>query len=232
MSISVGAGISLGPGITLTSLPDLTAGQILNLDAGDPASYSGTGTTWLDISGAGNNTSLIGFTPWISAGSASYFTFNIGQGYAQGGYILPNTTYTKVAIFRIFGSFLNLISGDNLNQHAFWGAGTQYLQAGHNGAWSTIQSPLPTPVGQWVFGAVSFSYLTGWQLYLNGFLVSTNPDNTQFLANPAQIQVGAYDGNNNNLNGDMAVSLIYDRVLSDSEITALYHSYKSRFGLP
>lgn len=35
-------------------------GLLLNLDAGKTASYSGTGTTWNDISGNGNNGTLNG----------------------------------------------------------------------------------------------------------------------------------------------------------------------------
>lgn len=218
-------------GGTYRTLGLVTNGLTMWLDAGDPASYPGSGSIWADLSGSGNDATLIGSTPWTSAGNLSYFTFNLGMGYAQGGSILPNTTYTKVVIFQVAGNFLNLISGDNSNPHAFWGAGTQFLQAGHNGAWSTIVSPVPTPLGQWVFGAVSFSSTTGWRLYLDGILVATNPDTTQFSANPAQVQIGAYDGSNN-LMGDIAVGLIYDRVLTDGEITALYSSYSSRFGLP
>lgn len=231
MTTTIGPGIVLGPGVSVTSEPGvITAGLITQLDAGDSASYPGTGSTWFDISGANNDTTLTGTTSWTSAGNLSYFTFNTGVSYAQGGYILPNTTYTKVAIFRVAGGYVNLISGDNGSQHAFWGAGTSYLQAGHNGNWSTIVSANPTPTSQWVFGAVSFSSVNGWRLYLNTDTVVTNADTTQFATNPGQIQIGAYDGNNNNLNGDMAVALIYNRVLSDSEITALYTFYDSRFG--
>lgn len=206
----------------------VTAGLIMDLDAGDPASYPGISPIWADLSGSGNDAILTGSTPWTSAGNLSYFTFNLGVGYAQGGSILPNNTYTKVVIFQVAGNFLNLISGDASNQHAFWGAGTEFLHAGHNGAWSTIVSPVPTPLGQWVFGAVSFSSADGWRLYLNNSLVATNPDTTQFSANPGQVQIGAYDSSNN-LMGDVAVARAYNRVLSDSEVATLFNYYNSRF---
>lgn len=231
MSVTVGPGWSIGPGWSVGNQQSIvTNGLIMWLDAGDLASYPGTGTAWFDLSGNGNNTNLVGSTPWTNAGSLSRFTFNNGVGYAQGGSILPNTTYTKVAIFQVAGAFINLISGNGSNQHAFWGAGTPYLQAGHNGAWSTIVSPVPTPTNQWVFGAVSFSSADGWRLYLNNSLVATNGNNVQFSANPAVVQIGAFDGNGNNLNGDMAVALVYDRVLSDGEIATLFSYYNSRFG--
>ena len=37
----------------------VTDGLIFNLDAGNPASYSGTGSTWYDLSGNGRNATFI-----------------------------------------------------------------------------------------------------------------------------------------------------------------------------
>jgi len=39
--------------------PIITAGLVLHLDAGNPASYPGSGTTWADLSGNGNNGMLV-----------------------------------------------------------------------------------------------------------------------------------------------------------------------------
>ena len=210
-------------------VPDLvTSGLISNLDAGNASSYPGTGTTWYDLSTAANNASLQGTAPWTSAGSQSYFTFT--SGYANAGYILPNTTYTKIGIFRYAGGYFgNLSSGGSADLHAFWGADTQYLQSGHNGAWYTVVSPISTPANQWVFGAVSFSNTTGWRLYLNNHSVVTNPSTDQFTANPALLNVGAFD-TANNLGGDVAVSLVYNRVLTDAEIAQNFAHYQARFG--
>jgi hypothetical protein len=123
------------------------------------------------------------------------------------------------------------MSGDGSNQHAFWGAATQYLNSGHNGNWSTVVSTNPVPTNQWVFVAVSFSYISGWRLYLNTDTVVTDPSLAQFTANPAVVEVGGYDGNSNNLQGDVAIAQIYNRVLTDGEIAALYSQYQARFGL-
>ena len=37
----------------------VTDGLVLNLDAGDPRSYPSSGTTWTDLSGNGNNGTLV-----------------------------------------------------------------------------------------------------------------------------------------------------------------------------
>ena len=231
MALTIGRGITIGQGITVSPVAGLvTPGLILNLDAGNTASYSGTGTTWYDISGAGNDTTLTGSTPWTSAGAQSYFSFT--NGVAQGGAILPNTTYTKMGIFRYAGGYYgNFISGGGNSAHAFWGADTPYLQSGHNGAWYTVASPVVTPANQWVFGAVSFSNTTGWRLYLNAETPVTNPSTDQFPDNPAVFEIGGFDGNANNLYGDVATAAIYNRVLSDAEIAQNFAYYQARFGL-
>jgi hypothetical protein len=226
MALTIDGGITIEGGISVSNeTPDL----VLSLDASNPSSYSGTGTTWYDLSGLNNNTTLINSPPWTSSGSQSFFTFS--SGVAQGGAILPNTTYTKVGIIRVAGVFGNFISGDSSNQHAFWGFFSQNLQSGHNGNWNTIVSTNPVPTNQWVFVAVSFSYINGWRLYLNTDTVVTDPSTDQFAANPAVIVVGGYDGNGNQLAGDVAIAQIYNRVLTDGEIAALYSQYQARFGL-
>jgi hypothetical protein len=231
--IQIGPGINIGGGISFGTVAVgglVTAGLILNLDAGNAASYSGTGTTWYDISGAGNDTTLSGSTPWTSAGAQSYFTFD--SGIASGGYIVPNTTYTKLGVFRYAGGYYgNFISGGGNSAHAFWGGFTPYLSSGHNGAWTTVVSPVITPANQWVFGAVTFSNVTGWSLYLNNETPVTSPSTDQFPDDPAFFEIGGFDGNANNLYGDVATALIYNRALSDAEIAQNYNYFKTRFSI-
>jgi hypothetical protein len=50
-------------------------GLVVQLDASDYNSYSGTGSTWNDISGNGRNGTLRGSVSWTNAGGASYFDF-------------------------------------------------------------------------------------------------------------------------------------------------------------
>jgi hypothetical protein len=219
----IGAGISLGSGVRVGP-----SELVLSLDASNPASYDGTSGYWNDLSGRGNNTTLQGSTPWTSNDQTSYFTFN--DGLATVDTILSNQAYTKIVVFRYSTSYYgNLISGDDANGHAFWGADTPYLNAGHNGAWYLVTSPVITPVNQWVFGAVTFNTTTGWRLYMNDNAVVTNGDTTPFDANPANLEVGGYSYANY-LGGDIALAQVYNRVLNDSEIAQRYRFFQRRFG--
>jgi len=219
----IGAGISLGSGVRVGF-----GGFVLSVDASNPASYSGSGGSWLDLFPANNNLTLQGDTPWTSNGQSSYFTFNTG--YAQAGSILSNQAYTKIVIFRYSTSYYgNLMSGDDTNGHAFWGADTQYLQSGHNGNWYTVVSPVATPVNQWVFGAVTFDTVSGWHLYMNNNSVVTNPSTDTFDVTPANVEVGGYAGANY-LGGDIALAQVYNRVLNEYEIAQRYAFFQRRFG--
>ena len=44
-----------GGQLVISSSSIVTSGLVLNLDAGNTASYPGSGTTWTDLSGNGNN---------------------------------------------------------------------------------------------------------------------------------------------------------------------------------
>jgi Concanavalin A-like lectin/glucanases superfamily len=230
VSYNIGSGFNIGSGWQFSqSLGVITTGLILYVDAGNTSSYPGSGTTWTDLSAAGNNATLNGSTPFNSSGNTSSLTFV--SGYAATGAILPAAAYTKIAIFKVSGSYYNIISGGvTSSDHAFWGAGTQYLQSGHNGSWSTISSSVTTPLDQWVFGAVSFNTSTGWRLYLNQNSVVTNSNTSTFSPTPAVVEIGAYQ-NGTNLNGQVAATLIYNRVLTDAEVSQTYSYYQSRFSL-
>jgi hypothetical protein len=226
MSVVCEGGVILGPGVVI--VPDISD-QILNLDAGNPSSYPGTGTTWYDISGAGNNATLVDSPTWTDLGSSSYFVW--AGNYADAGYILPNTAYTKVAVFKYTAlTSDNIISGNGSgSQHAFWMASSPYLSSGHNGAWTLIQSTGTVDVDTWYFGAVSFSTSSGWRLYLNNLTPVTNSDTIPFSDTLGQVQIAAFDYGNF-FYGNISVALCYNRVLSDSEISALYNTYQSRYG--
>jgi hypothetical protein len=94
-----------------------------------------------------------------------------------------------------------------------------------------VVSPVLTPVNQWVFGAVSFDTTNGWRLYMNSQSVVTNSGTSTFSPTPAIVELGGFQGAGNYLNGQMAVAMVYNRVLSDAEITQNYNYFKTRFSI-
>jgi hypothetical protein len=90
--------------LSQTSYPDIrngivTNGLVLNLDAGQTASYPGTGTTWTDLSGNGNNGTLVNGPTYSSANSGS-LVFDGTNDFVSTNYTPPNVNYTVSLFFK------------------------------------------------------------------------------------------------------------------------------------
>jgi len=214
--------------------PDIiTDGLRMFLDASNPLSYPGTGTLWLDLSQNAFTGSLINTPTFNGPSRVSSFSFNGTDEYA----VLPAATmptsfnYTKVVWFQLasYSTSNNIFSGGaSIGQHAFWMFTSQYLNAGHNGAWSTVTSTSIIPLNIWTFGAVSFSTTSGWKLYVNGVLEDTDPSTTTFT-DGFGAALGAYiDGNF--LTGSISQAYLYNRALTDAEVIQIYTDTRTRFG--
>lgn len=192
-------------------------------------SYPRSGETIYDVSENSNFVTLNGSPTWNSGPTGGFYyttnkygEFNINT--------LPKSAYTKCAWFYLISFADNIISGDpTLGQHAFWLQSSNKLRAGHNGNWSTVESTTSLSLGTWYFGVVSFSQVSGWKLYLNGTLEDTDVSTTTFSGpDPGLVKIGAYGGSNF-FDGRIPITLIYDRVLTDTEVNNIYLEYASRF---
>ena len=211
----------------------VTNGLVVYLDAANPRSYVGSGTTVFDLSGSGNTSALVNGPTYSSSNSGS-FVFDGLDDYININSlanILSYTTYTKTAYFYVtsFSTANNIVSGGFSGQHAFWLQVSNRLYAGHNGAWSTVTGNTTLSLNTWYFGAVTYSNSTGWKLYLNGIEDGTSANTTTFLGNQ-EILIGSYGGGNN-FTGRISSVQIYNRVLSAAEILQNYNATKKRYGL-
>jgi hypothetical protein len=220
-------GISYNPSI-------VSSGLVLALDASNPKSYPGSGTTWTDLSGNGNNGTLTNGPTYSSAngGSIVFDGSNDCIVVNSNASILSSTAYTKIAWFNTnnLSPYNNIISGGNSGQHAFWLAGGNKLQAGHNGTWNTVISTTTISTNTWYCGAVTFSTTSGWNLYLNGALENTNASTTTFTGN-GEILISAFGTGGNVFSGNISNAQVYNRVLSAAEISQNFNALRSRYGI-
>ena len=201
---------------------------ILHYDAANIKSYTGSGTTWKDISSKGNNGTIYS-SPTFSNDNAGKFNFE-NNDYVDCGNILSQTAYTKSAWFRPESSTGNIISGPA--NHAFWMSNTDdTLSAGHRGAWTTVSYTVPSGnmLNQWWNGVVTYNNSTGWVLYLNGVQVDTDSSTVDPNGTTA-VFIGRYGGGTY-FDGDIAQAMIYDRSITASEVKQNYNALKGRFGL-
>ena len=207
----------------------VTDGLVLCLDAGNTKSYSGTGTTWTDLSGNGNNGTLVN-GPTYNSSNGGNFNFDETNDYVNCGQVLNNSAYTKIAWFRPETSTNNIVSGSAGNT-AFWMAGTNNtLYSGHNGSWLIVGYSPGNMVNQWWCGAVTFNTSTGLVLYLNWEQVDTDASTTAPTGD-GTIFIGAHNVAANLFDGDIPVVQIYNRVLTAEEIQQNFNALKGRYGI-
>jgi hypothetical protein len=237
-----------------TTVPVLpTLNRIVDLDASNVSSYSGSGSTWFDLSGSGNHFT-INSSAYVSSG-VKYMDFNGAYGCAKKqNSDVPNTgdmtciCWTRVkqstAEWRTLLRALSvgadhqviILSGgfelgmyDNNNLTGFNGSGfsQQSLPGWNTGVWNML-------IWRW-YNDTSPHYRFGYN-DSPGIVRSTiSSPNAKFKSGVCSI--GAYnDGNQNNPNlasqywGDIARITLYNRVLSDYECLQYYNSTRDRFG--
>ena len=217
----------------------VTAGLVVNLDAGNPASYPGSGTTWTDLSGNGNNGTLVN-GPTFSSDNGGSIVFDGSNDYAN----IPIPLATSYSTVTIQG-FIKWISFNGgmflgFSTYDVWTSGNTL---GYNNGLSNvigINAATVTSLGllgnykQYTFIMNSSGLLSTNKIYINGALQSISAvvgadGNIPGLATNLRLASwnnGGFHGNvqYGNLN-------IYNRALSDQEILQNYNAQKSRFGL-
>jgi hypothetical protein len=207
------------------------------LDANDPASYSGTGTTWTDLSGNGSDQTLVN-NPTYTAGTPSYFSFNGINQYSTGStpYVLPPNTYTKMVWFQFSttGADNNIVSS-SAGGHFMYGSGTSTLWAGNanhppysgGGAFGSSAS-FGSDI--WYFAAVVFS-APQISLYVNGVLDAFDPTYGPAHAGDGSTNLACFSPGGNLMNGKIAEVYCYGRALSATEVQQNFDATRSRYGI-
>ena len=244
--MNIGGGINIGPGISI--LNDyvapvfVTTNALLYLDAGQTASYSGSGTTWTDLSTNTNNATIAGSPSFTSSGASSYFSF-IGAGtqYASTPTSKYNTTYTgKTTFFAArmnanFGTsqyrclFGSASGNRNFNTYIYSPSSGTYELHGSFGSGAIISNPLSLTTGQWFTVGVTQDSSGNMTGYFNGQSVysATGQTLAQWSSNGGEVV--AYS--DNYWYGDIGVVAVYGRALSATEIAQNHNSIRSRYGI-
>jgi hypothetical protein len=212
-----------------------TGSITLDLDANNTTSYSGTGTTWTDLSGLGNNATLLN-TPYWDNGPPGYFNFDGVNQYATvaGANIIPAAAYTKMVWFKIdtFSADNNLVSSDN-GGHFMYFNQTNTLYAGHSNVfpYNAFGSVMTFNTDTWYCAVVTFSVANGIKLYVNGVLDTQNlsyqtPHNQNGNTNIACFGIGG-----NLLNGKIGRILCYGKELTAGEVLQNFEATRNRYGI-
>lgn len=221
-------GCSLGP----TSISAIDKAIVFH-DAANARSYPGTGVTALNLITGIGVTGILTNGVTFSSASKGEFIFNGSNQYIN----LSNPSNVQISSGSISvwvkssspGSSYRGIIAKQFAFGIFYNNGV--LVVYDWGANAERSSSVNIADGNWKHIVHNFQggVSNGSTLYINGVLVSS------FImgisSNTANLYAGAEVGANQYANCSIANYTLYSRILSQTEITQIYNSMKSRFGL-
>ena len=218
----------------------VTNGLILNLNAN---SYSGSGTTWTDLSTQNNSATLVG-NPTFTSNPASFtFAANVIATTTQNNISLTTATFIAwVNPSQTQGSYTGIIFSRNpyggstvpaTGMDLYTNNSVGYHWA-DNGATYNWNSNLNVPNNAWSMIAITVSAnsATAYLCNANGITSAINSVSHSSLSglnfyiacDPGDLSTRAFKGK-------IATSMIYNTALSTQNITDIYNVQKSNFGL-
>jgi hypothetical protein len=223
----------------------VTDGLVLALDAADKNSYPGSGTTWADLSGNGNNGTLTNGPTFSSANGGSIVFDGTNDYIIDSSTVnMPTGSSSRTIQMWVYpttntNNFVQLGIGFGGNQVyivQYYRIGspdyifTDGVNGGNNLTISGAQLPTLNTWNFVVFGNSGQNYF----YYLNGVsrLTGTWPVTLNTVGQ--KYVIGNRDdgsGFNIPISGSIGLVNIYNRALTESEILQNYNAQKSRFGL-
>lgn len=226
--------------------PDIIRNNlVLYLDAGEPSSYSGSGTTWTDLSGGGNNGTLTNGPTYDSANGGS-IVFDGTDDYVNvpfsGTFPTGSSPRTLCAFFNlssisggreIFGIGQNSGAGsrtalwvDSSNKIGLEAVGTAVLTSNWSGVnnWVYLCAVLPTTTVHSTLIYVNGSVVSGGEILGSDTTVNTTNFQCVIGTVPAANTAHMFIGKISNVS-------LYNRALTAKEIKQNYEALRGRFGL-
>jgi len=230
----------------------VTNGLILYLDAANPLSYTGSGSTWSNlITGnsvanftlnnatyTSNNGGAIRFSSSGFASTASTFgrianyTIEIWVKIEGTTGKAPTSNYTPCLFSEVYkNSSINMVLAYNSYNFPSPPSSNQYTAGFYNNGWFTVTSTSNTSdLNNWLHIVATYDGSV-CNIYKNGVKITyatigTNPSTSSWGYYIAQ----RWDGGDF-VYGDYSMVNLYNRALTASEVTTNYNQFKLRFGL-
>ena len=236
----------------------ITDGLVLALDAGNPKSYPGSGTTWTDLSGNGNHVTLSGTT----YNSSGYFDFDGTDDYAYSSSTVNNMSdLSGLSLFM----WCKADSGSPSRRYLYDGRGNKILAETQGGAGlgfdagysdDKIFNFITASNGSYT-EAISPTTFKRNQIYQIGLVREPNSNTHKVLdtdsktlitpsyADPrmtasASMKLGPFvigtfasssPGGNFWWNGQIYYVLAYNRALTAAEVSQNYNALRGRFSI-
>lgn len=236
--------------------PIVTDGLVFAVDAANYQSYPGSGTTWSDLSGNGNNGTLVNGPTYDGANGGS-LVFDGANDYVNFGNLdLFNFTSSSQFTFNFWYRTTTNLSSDSTiltlcdksvsnttNGFAFWLRGSDFYN--YNGILFRVRRPeglfdltpstnISSIVSNGAYHFISVTYSnSNFKMYFDSNIVGSLESTPSFdFTNNSNFHIGTSQSSTTfPFEGNIPRGIIYNRALSPSEISQNYNALKGRFGL-
>lgn len=221
----------------------ITDNLVAYLDASNPLSYPGSGTIWYDLSGKGNNASLVSsitfsrekggcLTTNASTSYINYTTFNLGQQFSICMWLKPiySTNQSKMFVATKgnypynngFNFYHNGYGTDNRVMQADFGDGTN-----SNGIGDAFIPRIYYDIWQYVAIVANKTQQYG-KIFYNGKLINQGPVTVNFGTNQ-NMRFGINPVNGYASKFSYSQIQIYSVALSEAQILSNYNAQKRKY---
>lgn len=239
MTIEIGAGIQIGGGISVGGAAAPAPNTVLSLDAGNPASYPGSGSTWTDT--VGGKTFTLNGSPTYSSNDGGYLSFvPASSQWANSSTSLASLSTWTVEAWHYFtgvttGSLPCLVTetfvGGDINYTLGYPNGVPDFQAGFfNGGWRATPTGY-TPVTNAWYQIVGTYDGTTIKLYVNNTLINQTAYTGTPTSSAAGIRLMNRWDSADYWGGRLSIVNIYDGDISAAGVTTSWNANRTRFGL-
>jgi hypothetical protein len=233
-------GINFNQGYTIAGDPApgsayVTSGLQMHLDASNPASYPGSGTTWTSL--VNGYTGSMGTGVGYSSSNGGVITFN-GAGtsyvnfYSSASALSTRTNNFSVeAWYQSNNNFPGIVrtgvSSPGFVFGYFSGTGTAWKVTKY-GVIDLQAGTIPQNTS-WHQAVITYSSTTGVRVYIDGTLSGSAVNNNTNLNAGNEFSIGRSEAVT--LNGSMGIFRWYNSVLSSTDVLQNFNANRNRYGI-
>jgi hypothetical protein len=212
------------------------------VDAANIKSYPGSGTTWFDMSGRGNNGTLTN-GPTYSSSNAGSIAFDGVDDYVVVGSLGTLPIQGTIEYWMrptVLENYRNPVSTHHTSGNVGFrweqqGSGLFYVVIGNDAASYNVYNYPNLSANQWYYVVVTWdttaSTATG---YLNGAQAFTTASNTTWPTNISNFALGVGLDTvtaDRKFKGNISKAAVYSKALSATEVLQNFNATRGRFGI-
>jgi len=220
----------------------ITDGLVLCLDAANPKSYPGSGTTWTDLSGNGNNGTLTNGPTYSSSNGGSIVFDGVDDIVS-----IPDSDILDITTSISLESWIyatkstgvqNVISKSSFSQNNSyiyprtddgWTNATFYLAVPTFSPSSTLTASWPSR-DAWHHTVATYDGVT-MKIYIDGVLSNSKSQSGTISTNTNSLTIGSQPGYGEFYGGRVSGAKIYNRALTAAEVQQNFNALRGRFGI-